>query len=296
MIEEGRLPAGAFDAVVLLDVVEHLLDPALGAGPVAGGAARRRLPAAVHPELPVALSRLGMGTAWAVLSPHEHLYYFTETTLRRTLEKAGFREVSFPPNPAGGTVYDTLNPLATHEPGSARSRVWRWVVDQLGPSAAAAVQRHGRADALLAWPDADSVLDPEEPAAEAFGAAQVVRHQPPDRVHAVRQLRRVDDRVAHRPGRVRRTRKGPRNVGSVLVVDGVTGVLAVDRVPDRRAIPRRMIPGCGVSAQPNTTSVPETVAPWPGVSSVPNGFVACALSRVTVFVPRSVDWFRPSVA
>jgi 2-polyprenyl-3-methyl-5-hydroxy-6-metoxy-1,4-benzoquinol methylase len=148
VIEQCGLPVGGFDAVVMLDVVEHLSDPACTLG-----AARDLLRDAgvllLFTPNYGALSRLGLGGTWAVLSPQEHLYYFTETTLCRVLEKAGFSRVSFLRRRAVGSVYDTLNPFATHEPERWRSRMWRRMVDRLGPAAGPAIQRLGWADALL---------------------------------------------------------------------------------------------------------------------------------------------------
>lgn len=146
--EGGELPAGGFDAAVMLDVVEHLSDPA---STLARSRDLLRDGGVLLLFTPNyrSLSRVALGPAWAVLSPHEHLYYFTEATLGALLRKAGFGGVSFVRRRAVGSVYDALNPLATHEPGRRRSRAWRWVVDRLGPAAVASVQTAGRADALL---------------------------------------------------------------------------------------------------------------------------------------------------
>lgn len=87
----GRPP---YDVAVMLDVIEHLADPA---------AALRVLRDALVPgghlllttgDFGAPLSRV-MGRHWRLITPPEHLYFFTRKSLERLLERAGLEMVSF---------------------------------------------------------------------------------------------------------------------------------------------------------------------------------------------------------
>jgi SAM-dependent methyltransferase len=145
--EHAAFDDASFDAVAMFDVIEHLLDPMA----VLRSAHRVLRPGGVllvtTPNLD-ALSRTAMGLSWAVLSPSEHLYYFTERTLGQMLEKAGFRGVAFVrENPSLG-LYETMNPRYTHAPEAWRTRAYAGCVRWLGPAIYHRVQAAGRGDAL----------------------------------------------------------------------------------------------------------------------------------------------------
>lgn len=145
--ERASFDEGSFDVVAMFDVIEHLLDPMA----VLRSTHRLLRPNGVllisTPNLD-ALSRLAMGAGWAVLSPSEHLYYFTERTLQAVLERAGFCRVGFVrENPSLG-VYETMNPRYTHAPGAWRTRAYAQLVHWLGPLAYRQVQARGYGDAL----------------------------------------------------------------------------------------------------------------------------------------------------
>jgi 2-polyprenyl-3-methyl-5-hydroxy-6-metoxy-1,4-benzoquinol methylase len=91
--ETLELQSGSRDVVVMLDVLEHLVDPL---------AALRHLRGAVHPEGMLALStvniaglhaRLRRGSWPWLIRPH--LHYFTPETLSRMLREAGFEMVEW---------------------------------------------------------------------------------------------------------------------------------------------------------------------------------------------------------
>lgn len=147
-LDGAAAPPGGVDAVVLLDVIEHLHDPRSA---LARAHALLRNGGALLLFTPNygALSRRALGTPWAVLSPLEHLYYFTEATLGRMLGETGFSALRFDRRVGWRVPYDTMNPLATHEPRGLRARAFRWLVDRAGTRALDLVQRRGLGDALL---------------------------------------------------------------------------------------------------------------------------------------------------
>jgi 2-polyprenyl-3-methyl-5-hydroxy-6-metoxy-1,4-benzoquinol methylase len=92
-LDEARLPAGSFDAIVLSHVIEHVPDPA------ALLAAARRL---LRPGGMLALSTPNLesrghdrfGVAWVHLDVPRHLQLFSEHSLAALLDRAGFERFS----------------------------------------------------------------------------------------------------------------------------------------------------------------------------------------------------------
>jgi 2-polyprenyl-3-methyl-5-hydroxy-6-metoxy-1,4-benzoquinol methylase len=139
---------GTFDAAVMFDVIEHLFDPRA----VLESTRRALRPGgilAVGTPNFNALSRLVLGRDWAVLSPLEHLYYFTESTLSRMLMSTGFSRVESVRHYPGWHATETMNYRYTHAPGHWRARMYGAFVNSLGPLMFPVVQRLGAADALL---------------------------------------------------------------------------------------------------------------------------------------------------
>src|SRR5262249_5895315 len=93
IVTEERVAQHApLDVVVLLDVIEHLTNPL-------------EVLRMVHANLNVGghivittgdwdsiLSRL-MGSAWRLMTPPQHVFFFSRRTMRATLSRAGFRVV-----------------------------------------------------------------------------------------------------------------------------------------------------------------------------------------------------------
>lgn len=81
---------GPLDAAVMLDVIEHLTDP---------GAVLAQLHAAMRPggQLVITTGDFGsllarvMGRRWRLMTPPQHLWFFSPATLRALLARHGFR-------------------------------------------------------------------------------------------------------------------------------------------------------------------------------------------------------------
>jgi SAM-dependent methyltransferase len=82
-VEDAGTP-GAFDAVVAIDVLEHLTDPL---ETLAACARCLRGPGLLLLQTPC---YRGEGAGWEMLVPREHLYLHSEDSVRRLLAEAGF--------------------------------------------------------------------------------------------------------------------------------------------------------------------------------------------------------------
>lgn len=146
--EELSLGGPPFDAVVLLDVIEHLYEPRRALAAIRAALRPGGLLVLSTPNFR-SLCRVMLGSDWAVLSPAEHLFYFTHTSLDRLLADEGYARIEhLVPQPGFGPV-ETLNPAHAFHPGSSRARACAALMSRLGPVTYRWVQRAGRADALL---------------------------------------------------------------------------------------------------------------------------------------------------
>jgi SAM-dependent methyltransferase len=138
----------SFDAVVMLDTIEHLFDPRAALM----SSARALVPGGVllvgTPNFR-ALSRRLLGASWAVLSPLEHLYYFDERTLGRLVESCGFSRARFVRENPAWTPQETMNFVYTHAPRGIRARLAALIGRVGGETLARGIQRAGRQDILL---------------------------------------------------------------------------------------------------------------------------------------------------
>jgi hypothetical protein len=96
----------------------------------------------------IMLSLLGLD--WSVLSPAEHLFYFTEETLARLLDKQGFDNINFTWSFDIQSPMETMCPFNTHSPNSLRSRLVKWFVMAAGRFVAPMVIRRHKTDRLIA--------------------------------------------------------------------------------------------------------------------------------------------------
>jgi 2-polyprenyl-3-methyl-5-hydroxy-6-metoxy-1,4-benzoquinol methylase len=148
--EELQYPEASFDLAVLFEVIEHLLDPLRALQSVWRAVTPGGRVLLSTPNFD-ALSRRILGRQWAVISPAEHLYYFTESSLARLLARAGFADVRFERQYAGFDLLGTINAGCTHEPGSRRARLLQSAVKYGGPGAARLVRAYGLGDTLLCF-------------------------------------------------------------------------------------------------------------------------------------------------
>jgi SAM-dependent methyltransferase len=109
--------AGEFDAATLLDTLEHLEAPVETLREVFRILKPGGMVLVQTPDLD-SWSRKTLGKNWAVLSPAEHLGYFTGRTLARALGRAGFE---------AETVGNLLifDPEYAHRKRGWRYRIWR---------------------------------------------------------------------------------------------------------------------------------------------------------------------------
>ena len=146
--EEMSFATASFDVAVMFDVIEHLFDPVTVLEATRRAVAPGGIIVVSTPNYD-ALSRFVLGVDWAVLSPLEHVYYFTEGTLGAMLRKSGWDRVVAERRFAGWGVFETMNYRYTHAPDNWRAKGYETVLRAAGGPLARAVQGAGRADAIL---------------------------------------------------------------------------------------------------------------------------------------------------
>ncbi len=146
-VETAPFEPASFDAVVMLETIEHVTDPIGVLTAVRRLLRQRGLLVLTTPNWE-AFSRHALGDQWAVISPAEHLYLFSEATLTAALRKAGFSWIHYHRDMAS-VANQTMNANYTHRPGSLRHRTYREFVRLLGPSLFRKIQKRGLTDQLV---------------------------------------------------------------------------------------------------------------------------------------------------
>jgi SAM-dependent methyltransferase len=113
-IDRAELPANAFDAAFLGDVLEHLPDPAGALGRVAGALAPGGVVAAALPDAGSGLARV-MGRRWWSVIP-THLHYFTRRSLGTLLERCGYEPLRIETAPKSFSVRYYLGRIRGYSP------------------------------------------------------------------------------------------------------------------------------------------------------------------------------------
>jgi SAM-dependent methyltransferase len=142
-LEHADLDAGGYSAVVMADVIEHLIDPAAALARcrellASGGKLCLILPDAGSP-----LAR-AMGRRWWSVIP-THVQYFTRSSLARLLEREGYEILDQGTAPKAFTVRYYLERIGGYSPAVSKRLV-------------AVADRLGRADRMWAPDFADRMI------------------------------------------------------------------------------------------------------------------------------------------
>ena len=118
-LEDAELPQGVFDAIVMADVIEHLVDPGTALDRLHGWAAPD---AVLYLALPDAGSRVArrLGARWWSVLP-THVQYFTRASIRLLLRRHGWTPLELDTAPKAFTVAYYLSRLHGYSPALARS-------------------------------------------------------------------------------------------------------------------------------------------------------------------------------
>ena len=115
-----------FDLIALLETLEHLREPCLSLKKIYRWLKPGGILLLSTPDYQ-SLSRFFLGINWAVLSPADHLFYFTRDTINRLLKASGFEII-------GLESFADFNPRATHVPQSIRCSFYSFLAKHLNQS------------------------------------------------------------------------------------------------------------------------------------------------------------------
>lgn len=91
-IEESSLPENYFDAIIMVQVLEHLKDPKASLSKLHRALRPAGLLMAGVPNF-LCIDRYMLGSAWLPLETPRHLYYFTPKSLRYLFKAVGFNNL-----------------------------------------------------------------------------------------------------------------------------------------------------------------------------------------------------------
>jgi SAM-dependent methyltransferase len=149
---EAELENDAYSAVVMADVIEHLLDPGAALGRCAELLVPGGVVALVLPDAGSVLAR-AMGRRWWSVIP-THVQYFTRASLTRLLERSGFEVLEIQTSPKAFTVRYYLERIAGYSAGVSAGLV-------------AGAERTGLADRMWAPDFRDRMIAIARPRASA---------------------------------------------------------------------------------------------------------------------------------
>jgi len=175
--EDAPIEAGSFDAAVMFDVIEHLFDPRAVLSAIARALAPGGTLVMTTPNFDSA-SRYLLGVDWAVLSPLEHMYYFTEDSLRRQLAATGFSDVRFERQHVMWGPQETINFRYTHGPNGIRAGCARSSCGQAAvrsPGSCSAPDARTRYCALRRRLDNEQAINRSSPAVVPRGRPRNLR-------------------------------------------------------------------------------------------------------------------------
>jgi 2-polyprenyl-3-methyl-5-hydroxy-6-metoxy-1,4-benzoquinol methylase len=116
-LETGLFEPGFFDAVVMWDTIEHLEDPMKILSLINHYLAPNGIVAVTTGDWGSVLARV-TGKRWRLMTPPQHLFFFTEKGLQAALEKTGFRVKSSrhlgKKVPLGLALFQVLRGLRLH--------------------------------------------------------------------------------------------------------------------------------------------------------------------------------------
>jgi SAM-dependent methyltransferase len=115
------IPDGRFQAVVMGDVIEHLVDPGAALERIRGHVADDGVLALMLPDAGSRLAR-AMGRRWWSVLP-THVQYFTRASLARLLSDRGFEVVEADTAPKAFSVRYYLGRIEGYSPRAARAAV-----------------------------------------------------------------------------------------------------------------------------------------------------------------------------
>jgi 2-polyprenyl-3-methyl-5-hydroxy-6-metoxy-1,4-benzoquinol methylase len=149
-MQDSELPENTFDVVTLLETIEHLFDPMS----VLRQAHRLLRPGGLITVTTPNLNSLAfkiLGLDWSILSPKEHLYYFTESTIQQMLIRAGFDRVWVERASLVSDEAEEFRVTDTHHRGAWRAQLSDWFARKMGRFFRQPIVRMGWGNTIYAF-------------------------------------------------------------------------------------------------------------------------------------------------